>query len=194
MAISFGADCPRGWQPGGFRSADKLSIDVRDWHDLWEKPSAMVTSFEAAHRQVKIAARNKEHNDQSTSQLHDTLMSRHLHNMQRTSSQNACLKSTLPIPATPSRDKQVMADPHERQTTKRATAEAASDHDVPSPANEKASVARPSPRRRKISVSGRFVQVDTSSPATAISLDEENMDACASGKSGGTGWSEDDFN
>lgn len=196
MGMSFGADCPRSWQPAGFRSADRLSIDARDWHNLWEGPSTMVTSFAAAHHLVKIAVRNKEYNDQSTSQLHDTLMSRHLHNMQRTSSQYAGLKSTLPIPATPSLGEQVMAGSHECQISKRAPAEAASDHDVQSSADEplEASVARPSPCRRKISISGRFVQVDRSSPATGVSLDEENMDACASGKSGETGWSEDDFN
>ena len=196
MSMSFSADCPKSYQPAGFRSADKHSIDVGDWRNLWDGPSTTVTSFEAAHHLVKVAATNKEYNDQSTSQLHDTLMSRHLHNMQRTSSQNAGLRSTLPVPATSSRGEQVLNGSHAQEKLKRAQTGPASDPGVEVTIDEplKASGVEPSPRRRKISISGRFIQVDRSSPTTGVSLDEEDMDTCASRRSEQTAWSDDDFN
>ena len=194
--MSFGADCPKSYQPAGFRSADEHSIDVGDWHMLWEGRLTTVNSFEAAHHCVRIAARNKEYTDQSTSQLHDTLMSKHLHNMQRTSSQNAGLRSTLPVPANPSRGKQVLIGSPVQKMSKRAQAEAASNHHVEVTADEpvKASEVKPSPRRRKISISGRFIRVDRSSPATGVSLNDEVAGDCASRRSEETAWSEDDFN
>ncbi len=194
--MSFRPDCPESYQPVGFRNAEKHSINVGDWRILWDGPSTTVTSFDAAHHLVKIAARNKKHDGQSTSQLQDTLMSKHLYNMQRTSSRNAGLRSTLPVPTTPLRSKQVADCSHTQDKSSRARADAASEHDVEVPADEanQPSRAEAFPRRRKISISGRFLQIDKSSPATGVSFDEEDTNTCASRRSGETAWSEDDFN
>ena len=178
--MSFRTDCPDSYQPAGFRDAETHSIAADDWNSLWTTPSATVTSFEAPRHVVKISARNKEYEDQSTSQLHDTLMSKQLHNMQRTSSRNAALRSTMPVPATPNRDAQGAENLQSKRVRDEVASQAHAEGSV------RASEAKPSPRRRKVSISGRFVQIDRSSPTSVASLDDGSY--CE------TGWSENDFN
>jgi hypothetical protein len=195
--MSFRADCPPSYQPSGFRSADNHSIAPGDWKSLWSGELNPVTTFEAAYHVVQIAARNKEYEEQTASQLHDTLMSKQLHYMQRTSSnRNVGLLSTLPVHATPLRNTETLEDIPVKRQSKRARGDSASDHNKTPPVEEavKTSEAKPSPRRRRISISARFIELNRSSPASGMSLDHDGLDTYASRQADRTDQSEEDFN
>ena len=187
--MSFTPDCPGSYQPEGFCSAEDHSIALDDWHELWQIPPNEVT-FEAAHHMVRIATRNKQYEGQSTSQLQDTLMSKQLHNMQRTSSnRNVGINSTLPVQVTPASYLKEVAKPKEQTQPEKGRHELVSEHH--SEPTAQGNEANPSPRRRKISISGRFIQVDRSSPCVSA---DEGIGVMASRGSDMTDWSEDDFN
>ena len=194
--MSFRSDCPQSYQPAGFRSAETHSIAVADWQSLWQTPSTTVASFEAAHHVVKISARNKEYEEQTASQLRDTIMSKQLHNMQRTSpSGNIGIRSTMPIPATPIRAVAEAKDMYAQKRSK-TTLENAPDHDNELQANgAMRSHAEPQPRRRKMSISGRFIEMNRSSPTSGVSFDEDGADNhCDPQQCDHAGRTDSDFN
>ena len=100
--MSYKDGCPKIYEPLGFTDASDHTIAPDDWHMLWATPSDFAASFESTHHNVKVAARGPWSFDLTTSQLHDTLMSKQLQNMQKTSSShNHALASTVPANRTP---------------------------------------------------------------------------------------------
>lgn len=192
--MSFRSNCPQNYQPRCFRSAESHSIPVDDWKTMWNSISSPVTCFEAAHHVVKVAARNREYEEQTTSQLQDTLMSKHLHNMQRTSStRNIGLRSTMPVPTTPNRDGQNL---HIQSPPKRTRDELAlAGKELPAKEAPILNGTKHTPRRRKISISGKFVEVNRSSPTSVASIDGDRPETeYGSRRSDQTGWSDENFN
>ena len=173
--MSFRNHCPSEYQPAGFRSSETHSISTTDWNNLWETPSSTTTSFETSHHAVRIAARNKEYEAQSTSQLEDTLMSRQIHNLQRTSSnRNGGLQSTIPAPSTPPHNaKRISEDYMEEGAPGSPKFGLTSWDDQSLTEAVKKIETKQCARRRKISISGKFVAVGRSSPASGMTLDDE---------------------
>lgn len=159
---------------------------------MWESVPSPITSFQAAHHEVKIRARNQEYEEQTTSQLQDTLMSKHLDNMQRTSSnRNIALQSTIPNPDTPRRDGGKV--PACSQKSVRAGLAADEETNRQTRKFSTLGESQSTPRRRKISISGRFIPVDRSSPVTGTSVGWPDMQRTPH-QSEQTEWSEEDFN
>jgi hypothetical protein len=172
MSISFRSDCPQQYQPPGFRSAKDHSLDLQDWHKLWQLPTEPDITFNAAHHAVKISARNKEYEEQSDSQLQDTIMGKRIHEMQRTSSQrDHGIQSTMPVSAAPGNLTQLSV--LEPRNSKKRTYEEAAVEDIPTDASVKQPRAETIiPRGRRKSISN-LINVGSLSPATTCTDNEQ---------------------
>lgn len=173
MSMSFRSDCPQQYQPLGFQSARDHSLDMQDWNKLWQLPTSPTITFEPTHHIVKIATRNKEYEEQTASQLQDTIMSKHIHNMQRTSSnRHNGVESTMPVPATPAQSLQVAAL-KERTARKRTHEKAALEDNGRDRCSNGSDKDVITPRRRRISISRMLVTVNKPSSASELSVSED---------------------
>jgi hypothetical protein len=130
-------------------------------------------SFELAHHVVKISAKNKELELKTSSDVQDILMSKHLQHMQQSSSvRHNGLYSTMPAGATPGHFSGMKVGDQGCGTTKHVYNDLDASPGLRESVNETASEAEVSvsPRRRKISISGKFVSVGLSSPSSRISV------------------------
>jgi hypothetical protein len=193
VSVSFRSDCPLQYQPAGFGSAKDHMLNPQDWLKLWQLPTDPDITFNAAHHAVQISARNKEYDEKSESQLQDTIMGKHIHDMQRTSSQyDNGLQSTMPVSATPGNLTQIAIQ--KEQKGKKRTYEEAVIEDEASNVGSKASQAEIiTPRRRRKSIS-KLINLGTSSPAsTCTDNEQEYRRGFSPDQSAETELSEDDF-
>lgn len=104
MSIAYNESCPDRYNPAGFIDAKNHKIVKGDWDRLWTSAGHPVSKFDASHHAVDITARNSTFGYQTASQVQDTVISKQLQNLQKTSSTgHTGIVSTLPAPVSPLR-------------------------------------------------------------------------------------------
>lgn len=98
MSVAYTDQCPLRYEPAGFVTNSLHSINQKQWDNLWKPSKKHVAEFDTAHHGLRIAARDFSSAEQTTSQVHDAVMSKELEVMQKSSSsRNINATSTLPM-------------------------------------------------------------------------------------------------